>query len=148
MLSGGGRKLRREQSLRGAADGFDNNNFSGGGGGGGLIKQPLGKNVSTPLNGGGGGGMQHQSGAGVKPTRSVTAVNHGGHAALTRNGPAYGRSGGVGGGGGGNRVAQNSEQQQPPPTTANRDVILCSREILSRNLKFSATKYSLLKSLK
>ena len=52
MLSGGGgggRKLRREQSLRGAADGFDNNNFSGGGG---LIKQPLGKNVSTPLNGG------------------------------------------------------------------------------------------------
>ena len=52
MLSGGGggRKLRREQSLRGAADGFDNNNFSGGGGG--LIKQPLGKNVSTPLNGG------------------------------------------------------------------------------------------------
>ena len=49
---GGGRKLRREQSLRGAADGFDNNNFSGGGSGGGLLKQPLGKNVSTPLNGG------------------------------------------------------------------------------------------------
>ena len=127
--------MRREQSLRGAADGFDNNNFSGGGGGGagGLIKQPLGKNVSTPLNG---GGMQHQSGAGVKPTRSVTAVNHGGHAALTRNGPAYGRSGGVGGGG--NRGAQNSEQQQPPPTSANRDVIFCWREILCRNLKISA----------
>ena len=63
MLSGGGggRKLRREQSLRGAADGFDNNNFSGGGGG--LIKQPLGKNVSTPLN----GGMQVSRGSMVLP---------------------------------------------------------------------------------
>ena len=77
MLSGGGRKLRREQSLRGAADGYDNNNFSGSGGGSGLIKPQLGKNVSTPLN-----GMQNSSA--VKPARSVTAVNHG-HAALTRD---------------------------------------------------------------
>ena len=106
MLSGGGRKLRREQSLRGAADGFDNNNF----GGGGHSKQQLGKNVSTPLNGmqsGGGGGA-------VKAARSVTAVNH--HAALTRNGPTYGRSGG----GTSNRVVQNGEgaaQQAATPST-------------------------------